>query len=113
MQDNRYFIYNFPLKIRGKGYEVQEKEISYMDFCIRKEHMFLRNTFSKQELNKSKYLENLKTYYDHFKLFYEFVVQLESCTNKYSTFNRIIDSKLIDFCSDYCDEFSNFDEIKN
>ena len=70
-----------------------------MDFCIRKQHMFSRNIFSKQGLDKSKNLKNLKKYYDVLNAFFKkIVVQLENSINKYSTFDEIIDSNLIDFC---------------
>ena len=70
--------------------------MSYLDFSIRKEHTFLRNIFSKQG-TKSKKLKILKTYYDNFKLLKKKLVLLESSTNKYSTFDEIIDNNLIDF----------------
>ena len=69
LQVSRCFICSFPHEIRVTGYGVQEKEIQYLDFCIRKEHMFLRNILSKQELNKLKNLKNLKLYYYMFKFF--------------------------------------------
>ena len=58
-------------------------------------------------------MKNLKTYFDIFKHVWKIVVQLENSVNKYLTFNKIIGSDLIDFCWNYCKEFSNFDEIKN
>ena len=48
-----------------------------------------------------------------FKLFKKIVVQLENYINTYTTFDKIIGSNLIDFCSNYCNEFSNSNEIKN
>lgn len=41
------------------------------------------------------------------------MVQLENSISKCLTFVETIDSNLIDFCSNYCKEFSNFDETEN
>ena len=46
-------ICNFPLEINAKGVDVPAKEMSYLDFNIRKEHKFLRKVLSKQQLKTS------------------------------------------------------------
>ena len=59
----------FLLKIEISGIDASETEMSYLEFFIRKEHMFLRNIYSVKEINRSKKLKNLKKYYEAFKLF--------------------------------------------
>ena len=43
-QDSRCFICDFPLEIRFKGYEVQEKETPYMNFTFEKNIFFQNKT---------------------------------------------------------------------
>ena len=67
----RYMCYmcRFLLKTEISGIDASETEMSYLEFFIRKEHMFLRNIYSVKEINRSKKLKNLKKYYEAFKLF--------------------------------------------
>ena len=51
------FICDFLLELRIKGANLRESEMAYSDFIIRKEHMFLRNIFSNEEINKSEKIE--------------------------------------------------------
>ena len=55
-------ICNFPLIINAKGSNFPAYEMSYTDFYMRYEHKFLRNIFSKEELETSKELKSLESY---------------------------------------------------
>ena len=55
-------ICKFPLQINAKGPNVPANEMSYVDFHIRYEHKFLRNIYTKEELETSKELATLESY---------------------------------------------------
>ena len=42
-KNGKCYIWNFALEINSKGIDVQQKQMSYLNFNIRKEHKFLRN----------------------------------------------------------------------
>ena len=58
------------LIINAKGPNVPANEISYTDFYIRYEHNFLRKIYSKEELETSKELKSLESYYEVFDNFF-------------------------------------------
>ena len=47
---DRCCICTFPLEINPTSYNADEKTMSYVDFIIFKEHGFLRNIFSNEDL---------------------------------------------------------------
>lgn len=75
---SRCFICDFSLLINICGFDVSEDKMLHMGFYIRKEHMSLRSIFSKDELNKSTNLKDLKSYYDAFKFFLSVTTKLEN-----------------------------------
>ena len=46
-------ICHFPINVSPKGLSFKQSEMSYLDFLIRKEHSFIRNIFSQEELKNS------------------------------------------------------------
>ena len=54
----------FPLKISPTSYEADGKTMSYAHFTIFKEHKFLENIFSSDELAKTDSLKDLKTFHE-------------------------------------------------
>ena len=111
---SRCFICDFPLLINMHGFVVSEDKMLYMDFYIRKEHIFLRNIFAKNELNKSTKLKDLKTCYDAFKFFLSVTTKLQNAIKKYMTFDSVNNETYLDeFISNYCDDVSDFDEMKS
>ena len=79
---SRCFICDFSLLINICGFDVSEDKMLHMDFYVRKEHMSLRSIFSKDELNKSTNLKDLKSYYDAFKFFLSVTNKLENAIKK-------------------------------
>ena len=69
----------FPLEANPTNPE--NKKMSYGDFIIKKEHMFLRNIFSKEELLKSSSIDTFESFHKHFIEFLEIVVFLEEGIN--------------------------------
>ena len=54
----------FPLEANPTN--PQNEKMSYGDFIIKKEHMFLRNIFSKEELLKSSSINTFESFQNHF-----------------------------------------------
>ena len=61
---DRYCLCTFRLEINPTTYEADEKTISYSDFIYFKEHKFLTNIFSSDELAKTDSLKNLKIFHE-------------------------------------------------
>ena len=53
----------FPLEINTTKFDVDSQTMSYVDFIIFKEHMFLRDIFSSYEVATTDSLKDLKTYH--------------------------------------------------
>ena len=66
---DRCCICTFPLKINQTSYNAGKETMSYADFIIFKEHKFLRNIFSNEELPKTDSMKYVKTYYKNFVRF--------------------------------------------
>ena len=65
-------ICNFPLHINpSNNVTTQDDVMSYGDFIIQKEHKFLRNIFSKVELQASEAIKNVESFHEHFCNFYK------------------------------------------
>ena len=63
--DNPCIICGFELGT-AKVYGADSSKLSYYDFTVKKEHKFLRNIFSEDELKSSPCISDLNTYYDFF-----------------------------------------------
>ena len=67
--DNPCVICGFELGT-AKVYGANSIKLSYYDFTVKKEHKFLRNIFSEDELKSSPCISNLNTRYEFFEKFY-------------------------------------------
>ena len=56
----------------------------WYDFTVRKEHLFLRNIYSSQELKQSENIKDLEHYYRAFDYFLHVTILLSKCYNKNS-----------------------------
>ena len=61
---------------------VDSDKLTYYDFTIKKEHHFLRNIFTENELKSSPTNKTLTIYYDFFQKFMQITANL--LTKKYS-----------------------------
>ena len=87
--------------------------MKYSGFIIRKEHMFLRNIFSAEEIKKSEKLKTLENYYEAFGLFLTTCAAIQLATSRrYSSFDEIDDENLIKFCNNYCEDIADFEKMK-
>ena len=86
--------------------------MSYADFTVSKEHKFLRNIFSEQELSLTESLKNIEQYHKMFETFLKISVYLQNSLNTTADFSKCYDVELIDFCNELCADCSKFIEIK-
>lgn len=71
----------------------------------------MRNIFNEEELQKWKNLESLSSYYDVFLKFVKIFILLDNSFARSSSFDRIIDEDLKDFCENSCAECSDFEDL--
>ena len=70
-ETDKCWIYNFPLHINPTTPNVVKEKMSCSDFIIQKEHKFLRNIFSKEELMLSDAIKTLNVFMKMFLNFYK------------------------------------------
>ena len=85
--------------------------MSYTDFYVRYEHEFLRNIYSKEELEMSKELKSLGSCYEVFDRFLTIVILLESVITNWGTFSETSKEKLSNFIEEHCTGAENCHEI--
>ena len=103
-------ICTFPLSNNPTAFD--NDKMTYGDFLIKKEHMFLRNIFSKEELEKSAPLCNLESFHKHFMQFLEIVIFLEHAINSSLQFADCTFPSLNEFIEAHFGEFESFEEVK-
>ena len=81
--------------------------MSYSDFVIAKEHKFLRNIFSEDELSSSNALKKIRSFHESFSRFLKIAVYLQQSLNSIQEFADGIYDHLFQFCKD-CNDFSEF-----
>ena len=101
-ETNRSSICTFPLEINLTKSDATKEKMSYSDFVIAKEHRFLRNIFSEDELSSSDALKNIRSYHENFSRFLKIVVYLDC-----------VYDNLIQFCGEFCKDCDDFSELKD
>ena len=79
---------------------------------MKKEHKFLRNIFSKKELESSDAIKNIESFYEQFCKFLQIVVYAQQCINSMKDFSECFYDELIDFCNKFCKDCVDFIELK-
>ena len=105
-------ICNFPLQVNPTTFDVEKEKMSYGDFIIKKEHKFLRNVFSEKELMSSAAIKNLQSFHENFSKFLQVAVYLQNSINSIKDFSECFYDELVEFCNEFCDDCTNFIEIK-
>ena len=82
------------------------------DFIIKKEHMFLKNIFSKEQLLKSLPISTFESFKKHFIEFLEIVIFLEEGIKSFLRISDFPYQNLTGFIEKHFGDFSTFDEIK-
>ena len=101
----------FPLEANPTTCE--NEKLGYGDFIIKKEHMFLRNIFSEEELLKSSSIATLESFHKHFIEFLEIVVFLEEEIKSSRLFSDCSYVNLKRFIEKHFSEFDSFKHIKH
>ena len=105
-------ICNFPLHINPTTFDVEKEKMSYGDFVIKKEHKFLRNIFSEEELMLSPAIKNLQSFHENFSKFLQVAVYLQNSINSIKDFLECFYDELLEFCNEFCDDCTDFIKIK-
>ena len=87
--------------------------MSYSDFVIAKEHKFLRNIFSEDELSSSNTLKNIRSFHENFSRFLKIVVHLQHNLKSIQEFTDYVYDNLIQFCGEFCKDCNDFSELKD
>ena len=111
-QNGECVVCRFSLDATPTTAAFQNEKMNYGDFIIKKEHMFLRNIFSKEELSKSIALNTFESFHKHFNEFLEIVIFLEECINKSLDFSNCSYPSLIQFIAKHLSEFDSFEQVK-
>ena len=72
--------------------------MSYIDFIICKEHKFLSNIFSNDELLKTDALKDVKTFHGKFVRYLRIAVFLQNAFEINDEFDECFHDDLLDFC---------------
>ena len=111
---DKCLICNFPLKIDPIGPDVPNNEMSYRNFYIRHKDKFLRNIYSKEQLERTPQIKTLQEYYKTFQKFIKICVSLQSVLVSHINFDdsEYNDHELKDFLQNKCaDQYDNFDKL--
>ena len=101
----------FSHKDTWKRFKCPNPWMKYAYFYIRFEHKFLRNIYSKEELESSDQWKTLENYYKVFDKFLTIVILLESVINNYLTFDGVTDEELIKFLNEKCSDIESFEDL--
>ena len=106
-------ICNFPLHVNPtKANAKNDENMSYGDFIIEKEHKFLRNIFSKEEIESSVAIKNIESFHEHFCKFLQTIIFAQQCINSMKEFSECFYDELTDCCNEYCKDCVDFIELK-
>ena len=83
--------------------------MSYVDFYIFKEHIYLQK---KEKFAKTKNVKDFKTFHETFTRFLKIVVFMQNALNSYDKFDECFNKTLKDFYLNYCSEYSHFNELE-
>ena len=104
-------ICTFPLDVKPSE-TANNKKITYGDFIIQKEHKFLRNVLSEEELKKSESIQTYESYHEKFKEYIKICIFAEDLVKTSNEFSDCVHEEFIDFINLHFDEIENFEELK-
>ena len=104
-------ICTFPLDVNPSD-SVNNNETSYGDFIIQKEHKFLRNIFSEDDLQKSDAIKNLESFHEHFSKYLRLVIFAEKCLSSFKEFSECYFEELNEFLFENCEDCADFTDLK-
>ena len=86
-------------------FNVSLESMSNSDFIILKEHKFLRNIFSEEDLLKTKTLRYIEQYHLAFQKILTISIYLEDSLNNLTEFQECCNDKLIKLCIEKCEDW--------
>ena len=104
-------ICTFPLDVKPSE-KVNSKKITYGDFIIQKEHKFLRNVLSKEDLKKSESIKSLESFHEKFRKYIRICIFAEDSLRTINEFSECFHEELIDYINENFEEIENFEELK-
>ena len=110
-QNDKCVICKFPLKVEPTNYQTPDDEMTFGDFIICYEHTFLRNIYTKEQINYSSDIKDLQSYYETFQKFIHISIVLISMLNHYNT-NDTVNYEVQEFIQDIFNDDS-INDIKN
>ena len=72
----------------------------------------MRNIFSEKELMPSAAIKNLQSFHENFSKFLQVTVYLQNSINSIKDFSECFYDELVEFCNEFCDDCTDFIEIK-
>ena len=103
-------ICTFPLDVKPSE-EVNNKIMTYGDFIIQKEHKFLRNVLSREELAKSKSIQNFQSFHDTFRKYFRICFYADDSLKTLNEFDDCPHDELVEYIKENLD-VQNFKELK-
>ena len=76
-------ICNFLLDIQDSHQTGKDKLKTWYDFVIKKEHLFIMNIYSQEEVSSTDNISDISNYYEQFSRFIKIVIQLENCFSNF------------------------------
>ena len=110
-QNDKCVICKFPLKVEPTNYQTPDDEMTFGDFIICYEHTFLRNIYTKEQINYSSDIKDLQSYYETFQKFIHISIGLISMLNHYNK-NDTVNYEVQEFIQDIFND-DPIDDIKN
>ena len=77
-----------------------DSEMYYADYIVRYEYKFLKNTLSKEQLEYSKDLKSLESYYEAFESFIHHSIEIYRLLNNLNLKLKDVSSDVIEFLED-------------
>ena len=110
-RNDKCVIRKSPLKAGPTNYETPDDKMTFGDFIIRYEHKFLRNIYTKEQINYSSCIKDLQSYYETFQKFIHISISLISMLNHYNK-NDVVNYEVQEFIEDIFNDDS-VDDIKD
>ena len=110
-RNDKCVICKFPLKVELTNYQTPDDEMTFGNCMVRYEHRFLRNIYTKEQINYSSDIKALQSYYETFKKFIHISIGLISMLNYYNK-NDTVNYEVQEFIQDILNDDS-IDDIKN
>ena len=100
-------ICNFPMNVQPKRLSFSGPDMSYIDFMIRKEHAFLRNIYSSDEIMESKNIATIENYQKAFEKYLKIIKNMEEEIRSVETYELVYSDELREFLEEHCPAYSH------